>query len=303
YTPRALWRVARALRRERPDVVYAHLFWSYCLALPIAALVTPHACRIQGRRSLPDVDVPSWHWFGSLRRLSDRCAHGAIANSLAVGSAVAANEPRLAGRLWVVPNGVALRGPASRSKDGVVTLTCVANLIGYKGHATLIDALVALPTDGWRLQLVGDGPERPRIEAMIAAAGLASRVQLLGRRDDVDAILARSDLVVLPSYSEGLPNAVLEAMACGLPVVASDVGGTRSLLGSGAGLLVPPRDAPALARALRLMIDDPARRASAGRRGRELVATALSVEARRDAEFAAFRDICEGRASRRPGAA
>jgi glycosyltransferase involved in cell wall biosynthesis len=297
YTPRALWRLARTLRREHSDVVYAFLFWGYGLALPLAALVCPGACRIEGRRSLPDLDVPGWSGFRGLRRLADRCAHGAIVNSLAVGSAVAAREPRLAGRLWVVPNGVRLRPPARRSHRDVLEIVCVANLIAYKGHATLIEALRRLPEEGWRLRIVGDGPERATLEAKIAADGLGSRVTLLGRRDDVDAILDTSDLLVLPSYSEGLPNAVMEAMACGLPVVASDVGGTGSLLGSGAGLLVPPRDPEALAAALTRMIEDPALRAGSGERGQEMIASSLSIEAMHEAKFAAIREICASRTS------
>jgi glycosyltransferase involved in cell wall biosynthesis len=292
YTVRALWRLARTLRREQPDVVYAFLFWGYGLALPLAALLCPGACRIEGRRSLPDIDVPRWSAFRGLRRLSNWCAHGAIVNSLAVGSAVAAREPRMAGRLWVVPNGVRLRPLIRPPHRDVLEIVCVANLIAYKGHATLIEALRWLPQEGWRLRLVGEGPERANVEAKITADGLGSRVTLLGQREDVETILDTSDLLVLASHSEGLPNAVMEAMACGLPVVASDVGGTRSLLGSGAGLLVPPRDAEALAAALTRMIEDPALRARSGERGREMIAASLSIETMREAKLVAVRGIC-----------
>ena len=293
-----LWRFARVLRTERPDVVYAFLFWGYSITLPLAALVVPRACRIQARRALPEVDVPGRSIFRGLRWIADRCSHGAIVNSLTVGGAVARHEPVLAGRLWVVPNGV--RGVSRRSRPDRVALTivCVANLNTNKGHTTLLGAVGRLRSDGWLLLLVGDGPERSNIEQMIAAANLRERVIILGRRLDVHEVLDTADLVVLPSYSEGMPNAVLEAMAHGLPVVGSDVGGVRSLLGSGAGIVVAPRDENALTDALQRLIDDPSLRASMGEKGSELARGRLGVEAMRDGTLSAISDICERRGDR-----
>jgi glycosyltransferase involved in cell wall biosynthesis len=288
-----LWRFARVLKAERPDAIYAFLFWGYSIALPLAALVVPRACRIQARRSLPDVDVPSRSIFRGLRWIADRCSHGVIVNSLAVGSAVARHEPVLSGRLWVVPNGVRSMAHRARPAGARLTIVCVANLKAYKGHATLLGAVRRLRPRGWSLLLVGEGPERESIERLIASANLQERVFMLGRRSDVHDILDAADLVVLPSYSEGMPNAVLEAMAHGIPVVASDVGGVRSLLGSGAGIIVAPGDDQALADALRRLIDDPSLRAEMGDKGRGLAQGSLSVEAMRDATLSAISDIRE----------
>lgn len=288
---RSVWRLARVLWRERPDVVYAFLFWGYGLALPLAAVVTPRALRVQGRRSLPDFDVPRRRLFIGLRRLSDRCADGAIANSIAVGRAVAEAEPGLGGRLWVVPNGVAEAPATRRPASNELMIVCVANLIAYKGHATLIGALRLLRPGGWEALLVGDGPEREGVQDMIAACGLQHSVRLLGRRDDVGELLADADIAVLPSYTEGMPNAVLEAMARGVAVVASDVGGVRGLLGSGAGIVVAPRDEAALAQALQCLIDDPRERRRMGDRGLELVRESLGVEAMRDGTLRALSEM------------
>jgi L-malate glycosyltransferase len=293
-----LWRFARVLRRERPDVVYAFLFWGYAITLPLAALVVPQACRIQARRALPEADVPGKAIFMPLRWIADRCCHGAIANSLEVGRAVARHEPALAGRLWVVPNGVHEVSRQPRSAGTVLSIVCVANLSAYKGHATLLDAMRRLRPGAWSLLLVGEGPERSNIEQMIADANLRERVIMLGRRSDVPAILETADLLVLPSYSEGMPNAVLEAMAHGLPVVASDVGGIRSLLGSGAGIIVAPRDENALSDALQRLIDDPSLRARMGEKGSELARAALSVETMRDGTLGVISDIREQRKAR-----
>jgi glycosyltransferase involved in cell wall biosynthesis len=290
-----LWRFVRVLRNERPDVVYAFLFWGYTISLPLTALVLPRACRIQGRRSLPEADIPRHSILRELRRIANRCSHGVIVNSLAVGSTVARCEPSLSGRLWVVPNGVKSVAPRPPSTKGRLTIVCVANLRAPKGHVTLLGAMSKLRHSDWYLLLVGEGPERDSIERMIIATGLQERVSMLGRRSDVHEILESADLLVHPSYSEGMPNAVLEAMAHGIPVVASDVGGVRSLLGSGAGIIVPPADEDALVEALQRLIDDPALRAHLGDRGRTLTQGSLGVEVMREATLSAISEICEQR--------
>ncbi len=206
YDPRALWLLGRVLRRERPDVVYAFLFWGYSVALPVALLVVPHAIRVQGRRSLPRSDVPRAGWMEPIRGVADRLADAAIANSIAVGSAVAANEPALRGRIWVVPNGVRNHRRVPRVGGEDIVIVCVANLIPYKGHATLLEAARSLPPAGWRLLLVGDGPERGRLAQTVAATGMTGRISLLGRRSDVNEILRRADIAVLPPTPRACPT-------------------------------------------------------------------------------------------------
>ena len=124
---------------------------------------------------------------------------------------------------------------------------------------------------------------------------------MLGPRSDVHDILNTADIVVLPSYTEGMPNAALEAMAHGIPVVASDVGGVRSLLGSGAGIMVAPGHDEALANALQRLIDDPSLRRALGEKGRELTRGSLGVDAMREGTLSAFSDICEERRARASG--
>jgi glycosyltransferase involved in cell wall biosynthesis len=290
-SPGVLLSLGRALRRERPDVVYALLFWGYTLALPLATVVVPSASRVQGRRSLPDVDVPRRKLYVGLRRLANLCTDGVIGNSIAVASAAAAAEARLAGKIWVVPNGIGRVQTTLPKRSTDVTIVCVANLIAYKGHATLLEALTRMPSEGWSVLLVGDGPERESLLHAIGTKGLRDRVTLLGGRDDVHALLDSADIAVLPSYSEGMPNSVMEAMAHGLPVVATDVGGNRSLLGSGAGILVPPGDDLALAQALRGLLDNPHARREMGDTGRDLAERALGVDVMRDRTLSAMREI------------
>ncbi len=117
--------------------------------------------------------------------------------------------------------------------------------------------------------IAGDGTCRESLVALAGQLGITDRVTFLGHRDDVPAVLAQADMFVLPSRSEALPNSVIEAMASGLPVVASRVGGIPELVDDGkTGYLVPPGDPNALADALARLLEDPRRSAELGRAGR-----------------------------------
>jgi glycosyltransferase involved in cell wall biosynthesis len=139
----------------------------------------------------------------------------------------------------------------------------VGSLHVRKGYQYLIEAVPLVLTElpGARFVLVGEGPERLRLEQLAAELGVAGRVQFLGQRTDVSAVLPEFDVFVLPSITEGMPNAVLEAMAAGIPVVASRVGGVPEIVQDGeTGLLVEPESPSDLARSLvRLGRDAPLR--------------------------------------------
>jgi glycosyltransferase involved in cell wall biosynthesis len=118
--------------------------------------------------------------------------------------------------------------------------------------------------------IVGDGPLRGALEAHAARLGVSRAFEFLGHREDVPELLAASDVFVLPSRSEASPNAVIEAMAAGLPVVACAVGGNLELVQHGrTGYLVPPDDSVALGEALQLLVCDPAAAAVLGAAGRD----------------------------------
>jgi len=175
-------------------------------------------------------------------------------------------------RHWI-GNGIDVRrfAPVRRRARGIVTITCVARLEPVKNHGMLFAAAALLRSRGtpFRLQLVGEGPLRAACEARCAELGLQGMIEFLGRREDMESVLAATDIATLVSLREGIPRAVLEAMASGLPVVATDVPGTREAVRHGeTGLLVPPDDAAALADALGFLIDRPRARRWLGRRGR-----------------------------------
>ena len=164
--------------------------------------------------------------------------------------------------------------PADWSADAVVVGT-VGRLAAVKDQRSLVRALSHIFRARPELRetvrgiVVGDGPERAALDAEIAALGLEKAIWLAGNRDDIPALLGAVDVFVLPSLGEGISNTVLEAMAAGLPVIATRVGGNPELVIEGeTGYLVPVGDPAALAAAMLPLLDDPARRRALGDAGR-----------------------------------
>lgn len=167
---------------------------------------------------------------------------------------------------------------------GTVLVGNVARLDKVKDHAGLLVAFGLLRAAGngknanCRLVIAGDGPQRDELARQIVQLGLTDSVRLLGNRGDVPQVLAECDAFVLSSVAEGMPMTVLEAMATGLPVVATDVGGVASVVEAGAtGTLVQPGDAPALAAALGAYVADEKLRHRHGAAGRARVAAKFSL--------------------------
>ena len=162
----------------------------------------------------------------------------------------------------------------------------VGRLSPVKHQRLLVDAFVrlaALPdVDASRLRLViaGDGPDRAALDAQVAASGLADRIWMTGSRDDVPALMADFDVFVLPSLAEGISNTILEAMGCGLPVVATRVGGNGELVDDGrTGLLVASDDAAAMADALRRYATNVGRVSADGAAARVRATSQFSIDA------------------------
>ncbi|WP_326557858.1 glycosyltransferase [Micromonospora sp. NBC_01796] len=268
----ATWgRLVRQLRRSRPDVVHAFLFNSYVLGAPAARLARVPVF-VAGRRSLDDFKRGR-RWVLAVERISARMTHLLVANAHAVADRVRETERVPAGGLAVIYNGLppaAFAGAEPTPLDSAhPVVLCVANLRGLKGHKHLIDAAALLRDRGLTctLALVGDGPERDALRRHAALTGIDAR--LLGARLDMDGLLARADVVALPSMTEGMSNAVMEAMAAGRAVVASAVGGIPELLAEGRGLLVRPGDPVGLANALERLLRDRAYAESVGRAARD----------------------------------
>jgi glycosyltransferase involved in cell wall biosynthesis len=267
---------ARWCRRAHLAVVQTCDLYANIFALPGAALAGVPV-RIGSRRELnPDKSPSQIH----LQRLAYRCATKVVANSPAARQTLE-GEGLAPASIAVIPNGVDLAAfPARKPAGRVRRFITVANLRAEKNHETLFAAAAALLRvyPDLEFQIAGDGPRRRELEQLARDRGL-SRVTFLGHREDVAALLASADAFVLPSRSEAFPNGAIEAMAAGLPVVASAVGGLLDLIQDGrTGLLVPVGDPEALGAALRSLIESPQRAAAIGRAARAEVQQRYSFD-------------------------
>jgi glycosyltransferase involved in cell wall biosynthesis len=275
----ALAAFARWCRRERIAVVQTCDFYANILGLPGAALAGVPV-RIGSQR---DLNVAKTAGQTRLQRWTYRCATKIVANCSAARRMLEGHGIATAS-IAVIPNGVeeGLHPARERAAPGrrrsVIT---VANLRAEKNHETLIEAAARLAGEFPDLEVlfVGDGPRRGALERLVREKGLQSTVSFLGHREDVPALLSRADVFVLPSRTEAFPNGVLEAMAAGLPVVASAVGGLLDLIDDGrTGILVPSGNEDRLAAAIRRLLIDPGEAQRLGDAARADVTARYSFE-------------------------
>jgi glycosyltransferase involved in cell wall biosynthesis len=182
----------------------------------------------------------------------------------------------------------------------VVTIWPAARAICRVGYNRVVSASLERLLDDLNpaqreAVIAGDGPERAMLEALIQDLGLRDAVELVGELDDIPSLLAESDCFVLSSTSEGMPISILEAMAAGLPVVASDVGGVHELVTEGkTGYLVPPGDATALAAALQQVLRNPGLRAELGACARSTVESEFTVSRVQREHATLYRELAAG---------
>lgn len=249
------------LRRFAPDIVLGYWVFPDGDAAVRAARAIGVPCIVGARGS----DIHARKGIGAwLTRSTLRRADAVLTVSEAMRRAAIDGFGVAPDKLTTIVNGIdtAVFHPRDRQamrarlgiEPGVRLLTYVGRLVETKGLCELLEAFAvvrAVRPDA-HLALVGDGVMRGRLEAMVAAAGLAGRVHMPGGMDHAGVAewICASDLLTLPSWSEGYPNVLVEALACGCPVVATDVGGASEIVDASSGILVPPRAPAALADAL-----------------------------------------------------
>ena len=290
-SPRGIYQMLRLswfLRRGRFDVVHTHDLWSNLMGVPAAWLAGIPAI-VSSRRDLAQSD-----WYRGKRRVWLRriqnLSGAVLANAIQVRDALIAEDGFAAEKVRVIRNGVDLDKFQVQSEREALfpdagkgqLIVMVANMLSdVKGHAWLIAAAPAVVREfpSARFVLVGDGEARPGFERQVRELGLDQNFLFLGRRNDVPRILASCDVAVLASRAEGLPNAVLEYMAAGLPTVVTRVGGNQELVEDGVtGLLVPAEDSEALSAALLRYLQNPEEACKIARRGREFVSRNFSFD-------------------------
>ncbi|GAA4639097.1 glycosyltransferase [Actinoallomurus vinaceus] len=288
----AFLRLVGRLRRTRPDVLHAFLFHSHVTA---AAAARPAGVPVlvAGRRSLGDFKRGR-PLVSALDAVATRMTDHLIANARAVADDALRDRGVTAEKLTIVRNGLPGSAfepmPPAPLATRLPVVLCVANLISYKGHRYLLEATARLRTRGVHctLALAGDGPERAALQRQATRLGIDAR--FLGTRTDIGRLLARCDVVALASLQEGMSNAVMEAMAAGRPVVATEVGGTGELL-RGRGVLVPPADPQALADGIERVLGNPAFAAELGLKARAWSEAHLSDDVMVDEHVRIYREL------------
>lgn len=284
-----LLRMAVFLRKGRFDVVHAHDLWANLLAVPAAWLARAPII-ISSQRDLSHLEfykTSRKRWLRKVQRMSNLV----VANAGSVRDALVAEEGFSPKKIRVIYNGVDWerfsRAPRERERlfpgmnEGRIVLLVGNMHTDVKGHPLLLDAAAEVIREFPKTRFVfaGDGALRKELEDKVDRLGLGQNVLFLGRRNDIPEILACCDIGVLPSKAEGLPNAVLEYLAAGLPTVASAVGGNAEIIRDGEnGLLFPAENAGALAEKLLRILRDPEFARRLGQAGQEHVRQNFSFD-------------------------
>jgi glycosyltransferase involved in cell wall biosynthesis len=286
-----LLRLAGALRALHPDVLLTHNWGTIEWAMANRLVGCRHVHLEDGFG--PEEQARQLRRRVLMRRLFLRRATVVVPSRMLWN--IATGVWRLPERrLRHIANGIdlaAIAPPSGKTADRPARICTVAALRPEKNIARLLHAFATLPSGAAaELLVAGEGAERAGLEALAATLGLQERVRFLGHTEDVRGVLAGSDIFALSSDTEQMPLSVLEAMASGLPVAATDVGDVRDMLAEDNAPFVVPRDAAALARALAMLIADPAQRVRIGSANRR------RAEARFDENkmFDAYRAVLLG---------
>lgn len=303
--PRALVRLARILRRFRPDLLHSHMVHANLLGR-LVRLLTPVPVLVS--------TVHNVYEGGAIRmtayRLTDRLSD--LTTAISAAAADRFLKIKAVSRIRVIPNGIDLQRFQSRpgrdkslraalGVDSVFMWLAVGRFEVEKDYPNMLQAAArALEEGKHTLLLVGDGSFRDNLQALAQDLGLSRRVRFLGLRTDVPDLMGAADGYLMSSAWEGLPMVLLEASACGVPIVATQVGGNDEVVRPGQnGFLVPPGNPEALAGAMRLLMDvAPEERSAMGERGRRHVLEHYSIDTVTDLWEEAYSQLRASRANR-----
>lgn len=272
--------LAELMRRRKIDHLHNHFGDSSCTVAMLASHLSgiPYSFTLHG--SAIFFDAHTWRLDAKLARARFVCC---VSNFTRAQAAIFA--PDHVDRFHVVHCGIEPRRLTRKKHTGTgVRMIFVGRIIRAKGIEVLLEAMDRLRTDHPELSLtvVGDGPDRERMEKVVADRGLGQAVHFVGSKsqDEVARTLAEADIFVLPSFAEGVPVVLMEAMGAELPVIATYVGGMTELVDNEvSGLLVRPFDTEQLADAVRRLVEDPKLRQRLGRSGRRTVLEHFTSEA------------------------
>jgi len=276
-----IYKVYQLLKKKRIDILQTNLYY--------ADIIGAYAAKLAGMTKVISWDaMTAPYHYGIKNLLAYRLASKWFVVSVAVSNAIKTKiiqERHVpADKTTTIHYGVDLqyfldtKNQAYRkilgfhSKD--IVLGTVARLSEQKGHRYLIDAIkeIVKKYENIRVLFIGDGPLRKKLELQVNQLGLDSIIKFLGFRSDVKEILGVLDIFILPSLFEGLPNVVLEAMACGKPVIATNVSGIPEIIvDHQTGILIPPKDSNAIVQAIFQMLENPKKMKMMGKMSRKRV--------------------------------
>jgi len=276
------------MRREQIQIMHAFDFYTSVFAVP-AARVAGVPVVLASRRELLNLRSP---WQQRAIRIATRLATGVVVNSCAAGRDLDSLKSGSRRRIEVLPNCIDLQEFEPRLSRGQVRrefgLSARSIVIGALGNLRpekdletflfaargILDAIPAV-----QFLIVGDGPGANKLKRLADDLHLSAALQFLGERSDVPDLLAALDILMISSYSESFPNAILEAMSMGKPVIATNVGGIPELVEEGeTGFLVPPKDPMAIADRALSLCRDSARRLRMGQAARARVESNFTVK-------------------------
>jgi len=288
YDPRIIFDLLKLIKKEKYDIVHTYLFgFHYLASLP--AKISGAPLVISSRRELARWKKPHHHFFENFGNIfTDKViACSEEAKDFALNSEILSTR-----RLKVIYNGIDLGEFRPRNKktdildelgltehDKIIGM--VANFSPIKDHYTILKSMVEIKKKFPRIKciLIGDGVLKSRLEDKAEELALGQNVIFAGRRDDVARLLSVIDIFVLTSLCEGLPNAILEAMASGLPVVATNAGGiSEAVEDYKSGILIEPKNYKSISSAIIELLTDESLRQKMGRYGRQIAEQKFSLE-------------------------
>ncbi|WP_339134466.1 MAG: glycosyltransferase [Candidatus Electrothrix sp. GW3-4] len=282
WDPFRLWRLIRFLHREQFDVIHTHLSCANILGS-----ISGRIGGIPVIASIHNLGEDEWGRFSNIRRGLETFALRHLVHSvMAVGHTTAEVHRKRLGKKSIipVPNATELIPPLPSDESVLVRMELTGDasipvllsggrLVEEKGYGDLLTAFAEVHQahPAATLVIAGEGPLQSMLEEQVTSLNLQGCVRLLGARRDMPRLLASSDIYLSSSHSEGLSIAILEAMAAGLPVVATNVGDTARVVVKGTGLIVPPHEPSQLADAICLLLDEPDRQKSFGSAARTFI--------------------------------
>lgn len=288
---REMWRIFRHIRKQRPDIVHAFLYTAYVIGVLCARLAHIPVI-IASRRSLGFFKESNFI-KQPLENFVNLFTHHVLVNSRAVQEDVLRRERIDPDKIKLIYNGVDLeRFQTKVEKNQIlcelgiphdrVIVGVVANLIHYKGHRELVEAarIIKQRVPSIAFIFVGrDGGIKKDLQNIILEYHLVDTIFFTNDRNDIPRLMQGFDIAALASHEEGFSNVILEAMATGLPMVATNVGGNPEAVVDGeTGFIVPTRNPEALAQALLKLIENPILRKHMGEKGRQRVALHFSIQ-------------------------